>query len=114
MDSQSTGTTSTLDLDSDTETQSQMGDEENTLDKGDNLARHYDDLEGQEHSDSPSLSQKKPFSGLIASLANIEDNIIHMTRSATAKLDLFMVAPPKVVSLEEDCMLSPDAMLTEL
>ena len=48
------------------------------------------------------------------SFRNIEDNLIHMTHSATAKINLFMVAPPKIVSLEEDCMLSSDAMLTEL
>jgi hypothetical protein len=56
----------------------------------------------------------KPLSGLIASLADIENNVIHMTRSATAKLDLFTVAPPKVVSIEEDRMLSPGTMLNEL
>ncbi|PPQ86166.1 hypothetical protein CVT26_002878 [Gymnopilus dilepis] len=37
-----------------------------------------------------------------------------MTRSATARLDLFTVEPPKIVSLEEDQRLSPDEMLTEL
>jgi hypothetical protein len=84
------------------------------LDEGDNLGQHEDGLEGTEMESSNSPSQMKPFSGLLASIANIEDNLIHMTRSATAKLDLFMVAPPKIISLEEDRMLSSDAMLTEL
>ena len=71
---------------------------------------HEDQLEDEE----PPSSQMKPLSGLIALLTSIEDNVIHMTRSATARLNLFMVAPPKVVSIEEDRMLSSDAMLNEL
>ena len=58
--------------------------------------------------------EMKPISGLVASLAKIKDDVIHMTCLETANLDLFTVAPPKVVSIEEDCKLSPDAMLSEL
>ncbi|KAF8148035.1 hypothetical protein B0H34DRAFT_679959 [Crassisporium funariophilum] len=40
--------------------------------------------------------------GLMLYLANMETSVIHMTRSATAKLDLFTVAPPKCVSEHEE------------
>ena len=56
----------------------------------------------------------KPLSGLLASLENIEDNIVHLTCSATTRLELFMVAPPKVISAEEHRKLSHEAMFDEL
>ena len=55
-----------------------------------------------------------PLSGLMKSLANLENDIIHMTRSTSSRLNLFRVAPPKVVSLEEDSQLSSDARLQEI
>lgn len=58
------------------------------------------------------VSKPKPvFSGLLASTANIEND---MTRSSTAGLDLFSVAPPPIVSLEEDKLLSADERLQEI
>ena len=73
--------TSASDSDSDTETQSSMGDKENTLDvnKGGPVGQHEDEHKGQELEPSDSLSRMKPFSGLLASLAKIEDDVIHMT-----------------------------------
>ena len=52
-----------------------MGDEENTLDinEGGLVGQHEDEHEGQELEPSDSLSRIKPFSGLLASLAKIED-----------------------------------------
>ena len=55
-----------------------------------------------------------PLSGLMKSLANLENDIIHMTRSTSSRLNLFRVAPPKVVSLKEDRQLSSDARLQEI
>ena len=94
--------------DSDTETQSQMGRDDDMLDAASNQCK---DEIGDKEACPPGM---KPLSGLLASLENIEDNIVHLTRSATAKLELFMVAPPKVISAEEDRKLSHEAMFDEL
>jgi septal ring factor EnvC (AmiA/AmiB activator) len=80
----------------------------------DGVDHEYHEHEDQLEDEELPPSQMKPLSGLIALLTSIKDNVIHMTCSATARLNLFMVAPPKVVSIEEDCMLSLDAMLNEL
>ena len=53
-------------------------------------------------------------SGLLASIDNMETSIIHMTRSTTARLDLFTTPPPKIISLAEDCQLSHEDLLHEL
>lgn len=93
----------TSDSDSDTETQSRI-----------DIVDSPNCIEVEPEDDESCPPEMKPLSGLMASLAEIEDNVIHMTRSATASLDLFTVAPPKVVPIEEDRKLSPDAMLSEL
>jgi hypothetical protein len=47
-------------------------------------------------------------------LASLETKIIHTTRSATAQLNLFTVAAPRTVSLEEDQALTHRDLLAEL
>jgi hypothetical protein len=44
----------------------------------------------------------------------LETKVIHMTRSATARLQLFKPAPPKSVSIEEDGLKSREDLLNEL
>lgn len=63
--------------------------------------------------DAPQDSMKQ-ISGLMVSIANIESSIIHMTHSATAKLNLYTATPPKTVSLKEDFKLSYQDLLDEL
>ena len=53
-------------------------------------------------------------SGIMQSLASLETKVIHMTRSATARLELFKPAPPKLISIEEDRILSREDLLSEL
>ena len=48
------------------------------------------------------------------SLASLETKVIHMTHSATACLELFKPAPPKLISKEEDQILSREDFLSEL
>jgi hypothetical protein len=64
--------------------------------------------------DSETDNAPKIVSGLMASIASIETSVVHMTRSATARLDLFTSAPPKTVSLEEDSSRSHENLLNEL
>ena len=61
-------------------------------------------------------SAPKIVSGLMASIASIETSVVHMTRSATARLDHFTSAPPKTVSLtgKEDSSRSHENLLNEL
>ncbi len=47
-------------------------------------------------------------------LESLETKIIHMTRSATAWLELFQVSPLKLVSLEEDQLQSGEELLQEV
>ena len=70
------------------------------------------DCNVQEDNPSPSLDPK--VSGLLISIANMETSVIHMTRSASARLDLFTAAPPKIVSVEKDRRRSPNEMFNEL
>lgn len=44
----------------------------------------------------------QPRSGLLSSLSSIDETISHLTRSSTAYLRDFSMAPPKHISLEED------------
>ena len=56
----------------------------------------------------------EPVSGITTTLASLEVKIIHMTRSATARLELFNPAPPKAISMEEDQLKSSKDLLNEL
>ena len=56
----------------------------------------------------------KSGSGIMKTLANLETKVVHMTRSATARLDLFKPAPPKLISMAEDQLRSRDDLLNEL
>ena len=53
-------------------------------------------------------------SGIMRTLTSLETKVVHMTRSATARLDLFKPAPPKLVSMAEDQVRSRDELLSEL
>ena len=83
--------------------------------EGESNVGHNPDGSGMEVDGEDEDSKAEPvISGLMVSIANIENNTIHMTRSSTARLNLFSVAPPKVVSSEEDEKLSTDERLQEL
>ncbi|KAH9015204.1 hypothetical protein EDB85DRAFT_2211933 [Lactarius pseudohatsudake] len=56
----------------------------------------------------------QPVSGIMDTLASLETKVAHMTRSATARLDVFTAAPLKIVSLHEDKLKSREELLTEL
>jgi hypothetical protein len=56
----------------------------------------------------------KQISGLMVLIANIKSSIIHITHSATARLDLYTAAPPKTASLEEDSKWFYQELLDEL
>jgi hypothetical protein len=68
-----------------------------------------------EPEESPELANHMaPVSGFMNALASLETRIIHGTRSATARLNLFRVAPPKTVSLDEDRARSTEDLISQL
>ena len=73
-----------------------------------------DDSDGMVAAQNTDNAPLANMSGLMASIASIETSVIHMTRSASARLDLFVTALPKTVSLEEDSRLSHENLLNEL
>ena len=60
------------------------------------------------------IEDRQPVSGLMVSIANLESSIIHMTCSATAKLNLYVAKPPRTVSYHEDSQRSHQELLDEL
>ena len=74
------------------------------------------DMEGDSDDDHPADSSRPPWqiSGLVELIDSLEMSAIHMTRSVTACLNLFMTAPPKTVLLDEDHKRSPEAWLAEI
>ena len=55
-----------------------------------------------------------PISGLMASIDSMERSVTHMTRSSTARLELYTTPRPKITSFEEDRRLSHEGLLHEL
>ena len=70
----------------------------------------FDDTAANEMDNAP----RNRISGLMAAIASIETSVIHITRSATARLDLFTSAPSKTVSFDEDSRRSFENLLNEL
>ena len=67
-----------------------------------------------EPEDNSEANHMVPVSGFMNALASLETKIIHSTRSATARLNLFKVSPPKAVSLNEDQARSRDDLISVL
>ncbi|KAH9976936.1 hypothetical protein BJV74DRAFT_888595 [Russula compacta] len=60
------------------------------------------------------IKDRLPVSGLMVSITNLESSVIHMTHSATAKLNLYMAEPPRTVSHHEDSQQTYQELLNEL
>jgi DDE superfamily endonuclease len=73
-------------------------------------ARQCDEIDPDNLACNPS----QPIPKLMAALAKLETEVIHMTRSTTASLELSEIKPLKFVSPHEDCKLSVDGLLSEL
>jgi hypothetical protein len=58
--------------------------------------------------------EAKKLSGVMAALAKVQSEVIHLTRSAIANLDQIKMTPPKIISFAEDCRCSRDDLLFEL
>ncbi|KAH9031356.1 hypothetical protein EDB85DRAFT_1891161 [Lactarius pseudohatsudake] len=70
--------------------------------------------EGITGAETESEEVAEPASGFMQSLASLETKVVHMTRSVTARLELFKPAPPMSISLEEDRLRSREDLLNEL
>lgn len=53
-------------------------------------------------------------SGILSTLHMIEEDVIHMTRSSSSRLELQDVPPPRIRSLAQDSLLSHDECFNEL
>jgi hypothetical protein len=72
------------------------------------------DVELEDVEDPVDAMPQEPFSRFLATYANLESQVAHMTCSVSARHNLHTVEPPKTVSLEEDCKLSHEDLLKEL
>ncbi len=89
-------------------------DDELTLDNMAGSDKELDAKEFTPDTQREDVTPGHPVSGLLVLIANMETTIIHMTRSASARLDLFTAEPPKIVSIEEDRKKTPIKMLNEI
>jgi DDE superfamily endonuclease len=60
------------------------------------------------------VQTREPVSGLMDTLVNLEKEVVHMTRSATADQDLIAIDPPKTLSDDECRRLSKEDLIREL
>jgi hypothetical protein len=73
-----------------------------------------DNIELEDAKDPVDTMPQEPFLGFLATYANLESQVAHMTHSVSARHNLYTAEPPKTVSLEEDCKLSNEDLLKEL
>ena len=73
-----------------------------------------DNVELEDVEDPVDAMPQEPFSRFLATYANLESQVAHMTHSISARHNLHTVEPPKIVSLKEDCKLSHEDLLKEL
>ena len=74
----------------------------NNCDLSDSETKDQDTRSHETVINNDQLEDHQPVSGLMVSITNLESSIIHMTCSATAKLNLYVAKPPRTVSYHED------------